>query len=134
MPLSHSHRHVLRALGDTLLPSTGPGDPAGGECVPDGVEEILAALTPAVERRVGALLTLFDYAAVARFGRPFRRLDGARRERYVAEWMTSRVALRRIVYRSLRSLCMSAYYQDPRAWPALGYDGPLVKRRVGDAS
>ena len=128
MPLSASHHRVLRALGDTLLPSTGAGDPSGGEVVPEAVEELLSAMTPVDTQRVGSLLTLFDLAALPRFGRPFSKLDDARRARYVGGWMRSRIALRRIVYRALRGLCMSAYYQDPRAWPALGYDGPLVGR------
>jgi hypothetical protein len=128
MLLSHSHRHVLRALGDTLLPSTGEDDPGGGDLVPDGVEEILSTMTAADVRRAGVLLTMFDLAAMPRFGRRFSGLDPARRERYLAGWMTSRIALRRIVYRTLRGLCMNAYYQSPRAWPALKYDGPLVSR------
>jgi hypothetical protein len=128
MPLSASHRRALRALGDTLLPSTGPGDPAGGDVIPAAVDDLLAAMTPADLRRVGALLTAFDYSAVARYGRRFSALAEGRRRRYLEGWMTSRVAVRRIVYRALRSLCMNAYYQDPTAWPAMHYEGPLVSR------
>src|SRR5580658_138253 len=71
MALSASNHRVLRALGETLLPSTGPGDPSGGEVVPAAVEELLSAMTPADTRRVGSLLTLFDLAALPRFLRPF---------------------------------------------------------------
>ena|SRR6185437_6585087 len=126
MPLSTAHRRALRALGDTILPSTGPGDPAGGDVVPEGVDELLAAMTPEDVRRVGTLLTLFDYSAIARYGRPFSRLAEDRRRRYLEGWMTSRIALRRVIYRALRGLCLNAYYQAPAAWPAMHYDGPLV--------
>jgi hypothetical protein len=129
MPLSASQVSILRALADTLLPSIGPGDPAGGELVPAGVDEILAAMKPADTRRVGALLTVFDLAAVLRFGRPFSKLGPEQRTRYVTGWMTSRIALQRTIYRALRGLCMTAYYQNPRSWPSIGYDGPLVGRR-----
>jgi hypothetical protein len=44
--------------------------------------------------------------------------------------MRSRLAPRRIVYRAIRELCASAYYNDERVWPMLGYDGPLVGRRA----
>ena len=128
MPLSASHRRALRALGDTLLPSTGPGDPAGGDVVPAAVDELLAAMTPADLRRVGALLTFFDYSAVTRYGRRFSALGTDRRRRYLEGWMTSRIAPRRMIYRALRSLCMNAYYQAPQVWPSLRYDGPLVSR------
>jgi hypothetical protein len=133
MMLSAAHQRCLRALGDTLLPSIGSDDPRGGDLVPDGVEEILASMAPERVRRVGALLLLFEFAAVARFGRPFSWLDDDRRRRYVAGWMTSRIPQRRIIYRALRSLCMNAYYQNPRAWAAIGYSGPLVRRNEGRA-
>ena len=126
MPLSTAHRRALRALGDTMLPSTGPGDPGGGDVVPGAVDELLAAMTPEDLRRVGTLLTLFEYSAVARYGRPFSRLGDDQRRRYLEGWMTSRITLRRVVYRALRGLCMNTYYQDPKVWPAMHYDGPLV--------
>ncbi len=128
MALSASNHRVLRALGETLLPSTGPGDPSGGEVVPAAVEELLSAMTPADTRRVGSLLTLFDLGALPRFLRPFSKLDDQKRAHYVTGSMTSRIAVRRIIYRALRGLCMNAYYQAPLAWPALGYEGPLVGR------
>ncbi len=61
---------MLRALGDTLLPSTGEGDAAGGDVVPGAVEEILSAMTPVDTKRVGSLLTLVDLAALPRFRAP----------------------------------------------------------------
>jgi hypothetical protein len=128
MALSPAHHRVLRALGETLLPSTGPGDPSGADVVPGAVEELLSAMTPADARRVGSLLTIFDLGALPRFWQPFSKLDDEKRARYVRGWMTSRIAGRRVVYRALRGLCMNAYYQAPLVWPALGYGGPLVGR------
>jgi hypothetical protein len=135
MAISPWQRRILRALGDTFVPSTGADDPAGGDVVPTGVEELLGAMEPADVKRVGDLLTMFELAALPLHGRPFSRLDEERRRRYVAGWMTSRIPLRRIIYRAIRGLVMNAYYQDPRAWPALHYDGPLVRaqRRAGQA-
>ncbi len=127
MPLTDQHHRVLRALGDTLLPSTGKGDVAGGDVVPGAVEELLASLDPVDVKRVGALLLLFEYAALPGFRRRFTKLDPARREAYVASWMTSRIAFRRVLYRAIRRLCTNAYYQAPEVWPSIGYDGPLVR-------
>jgi hypothetical protein len=134
MALNTSHSRILRALGDTLLPSTGPGDPSGAEIVPDAVDELLASMTPADSKRVGALLVVFDLAALPAYGRRFSNLSEERRTRYVEGWMRSRLTLRRVIYRALRSLCLSTYYQDARTWSSMKYDGPLVRTRLKEAS
>jgi len=40
----------------------------------------------------------------------------------------SRNATRRTVYRVLRDLTTAAFYGDRRAWPLIGYQGPVVNR------
>jgi len=129
MPLSDANRSTLRALGETLFPSTGPTDPSGADVVPDGVESLVAGMDPAVVNKVALLLSAFELAAIVRFGRRFSRLPDERRTRYVDGWMRSSLAPRRVVYRAIRDLCASAYYNDDRVWPMLGYDGPLVGRK-----
>ncbi len=129
MPLTDAHRRTLRALGDTLFPSTGADDPAGGDIVPGGVDSLLAAMEPEVVKKLGLVVSAFELAAVVRYGKPFSKLSDAQRERYVDGWMRSRLAPRRVVYRTLRVLCANAYYNDERVWPLLGYDGPLVGRK-----
>jgi len=129
MPLSDPHRSTLRALGETLFPSTGPGDPSGADIVPDGVDALLEGMAPGDVKKLGFVLSAFELAAIARFGRRFSRLPDAKRTRYVDGWMRSRLGPRRIVYRTLRLICASAYYNDERVWPTLGYDGPLVGRK-----
>jgi hypothetical protein len=130
MPLSDANRTTLRALGETLFPSTGPTDPSGADIVPDGVDALVAGMQPPVVKKLGLVLSAFELAAIARFGRRFSRLPDEKRTRYVDGWMRSRLAPRRIVYRAIRELCASAYYNDERVWPMLGYDGPLVGRRA----
>jgi hypothetical protein len=129
MPLSDANRSTLRALGETLFPSTGPADPSGADIVPDGVASLVAGMDPSVVKKLGLVLSAFELAAIARFGRRFSRLPEEKRTRYVDGWMRSRLAPRRIVYRTIRGLCAAAYYNDDRVWPMLGYDGPLVGRK-----
>jgi hypothetical protein len=130
MPLSDANRSTLRALGETLFPSTGPTDPSGADIVPDGVETLIAGMDPDVVKKLGLVLSAFELAAIVRFGRRFSRLPEEKRTHYVDGWMRSRLAPRRVVYRAIRELCASAYYNDERVWPMLGYDGPLVGRRA----
>jgi hypothetical protein len=129
MPLSDANRATLRALGETLFPSTGPTDPSGADIVPDGVDALVAIMDPPVAKKLGLVLSTFELAAIVCFGRRFSRLPDEKRTRYVDGWMRSRLAPRRVVYRALRDLCAGAYYNDERVWPVLGYDGPLVGRK-----
>jgi hypothetical protein len=129
MPLTDAHRRTLRALGDTLFPSTGPDDPAGGDIVPGGVDALLAGMDADTVKKLGAVVSAFEVAALFRYGRTFSKLSDDKRFRYVDGWMRSRLAPRRIIYRALRVLCANAYYNDERVWPLLGYDGPLVGRK-----
>ncbi len=128
--LSTSQRRTVAALADTLLPSLGEGDPRGGDVVPDALAELLERFDAKKRRTLGVVLALFDLAAVPLHGRRFALLPPETRERYVRGWMTSRLAPRRAIYRSLKGLCAFAYYEDARSWPAVGYDGPLVDRRA----
>ena len=131
-------RETLRALGDTLFPSIEPGDPPGGDVLPDAVTSFMASGDAAKARDLDLVLTAFELGSIPRHGRRFSRLSPADRERYVDGWMRSRLAPRRIVFRSLKQLCALVYYQDPRTWALLHYDGPLVggafgvRRAVGE--
>ena len=56
------------------------------------------------------LARTFDMGAVVRFGRPFRRLDHARRARYLALWERAPVGPLRDLIRFHRSLLIFALY------------------------
>jgi hypothetical protein len=119
---------VLGALGDTFLPSTGPGDPAGGALVVEMVPPFLSGIDPAQVKQLSIGLWLFELGAVPVFGQRFSRLSPLSRESYLRGWQTSRLAFRRQLYRALRDLCVNVYYADPRTWEHLGYAGPPLQR------
>jgi hypothetical protein len=119
---------VVVALGDTLFPSIADDDPSGGEILPGAFADFLPTLSPQKIKALGTVLVLFDGAAALRYGRRFCKLPPRLRAKYVEGWMRSRLAVRRIIYRSLRETFALLYYQDRRMWPSIGYDGPLVDR------
>ena len=61
-------------------------------------------------------------------GKRFTRLGSAQQDRYLDGWMNSTLGARRIVFRALKALVATGYYQDARTWPRLGYDGPWLGR------
>jgi hypothetical protein len=58
----------------------------------------------------------------------FTRLRVAQQDQYLTGWMNSTLGARRTVFRALKSLAAAGFYQDPRTWPRLGYDGPWLGR------
>jgi hypothetical protein len=127
MGLTERQRRIAVALADTLFPSLGDGDPAGGEIIADKLDDLVAGLPAATQKGLGTALGLFQLLAVPTRGRRFTRMSPAARERYVEAWMRGGTT-RRMVYRALRETLGTVYYQDPRAWAAIGYAGPQVKR------
>jgi hypothetical protein len=128
MGLTTAQRRTVAALGDTLFPSIAPGDPSGGEFLPDALDDFLGVVDADKAKRFAIVLTVFELAAIAMHGRRFSALSSEKRDRYVDGWMRSRLAPRRIVYRALKNTLANLYYQDTRAWKTLRYDGPVIGR------
>src|SRR5215472_14273016 len=91
-------------------------------------DRIAARVEPSARKELQQLLGLFENGlAGLLFGgrtRPFTRLEGPEQDSVLAEWRDSRIAVRRTGYAALRTLMISAYYQSPSIWPAVGYGGP----------
>lgn len=128
MALSERQRRTVHALADTFFPAIGSDDPTGSAVVPEVLDDFLVGLDPEQRKGLSVVLTLFELGAIPLHGRPFSRLSPAVRERYVDGWMRSRLAPRKIVFRTLRNLFANLYYQDPRSWPFMGYAGPKIDR------
>ncbi len=128
MALTRRQRQVIEALGDTMFPSLGPGDPSGGAILPEAMDGFIDGLAPEQRKGLGMALGLFDAGAVLTRARRFHKLSPKAREAYLRRWQTSRLALRKIIYRALRDTLGMVYYQDERTWPTIGYVGPAVKR------
>ena len=126
--LTDKQRRIVVALGETLFPSTGEGDPCGSEVLPEAFDEFLPTLAADKRKELGKALALFDFVSIFRHGKRFSNLSLDRRAQYLERWMRSRIALCRIIYRALRETCALLYYQDRRTWPAIGYSGPPVSR------
>ena len=108
---------VLSALVDTFLPAA-PPYPSGSsvgidrelanliEGLPRAQQEELASLFRALDSRMANLLLT---------GRPrrFTGLDAAGRERYLAAWSRSRVAVKRKGFQAVKRLATSLYFSRP---------------------
>jgi hypothetical protein len=97
------------------------------------VDRWLEYLPRTLRRDFGRLLALLEHLAPLAVGatRRFTRLSPGEQDRVLASLEASPSDQLRAGFDGLRSLVFLGYYRDPRTWPAIGYDGPLVRRPEG---
>src|SRR5207302_9704510 len=96
-----------------------------------GLARYFARLHPLAPAGLRLLLRAIEYgAAVFERTRPFSRLDPAGRERALAAWETSRLGPRRQLLASLTLLAIMHFYERPEVWPAAGYHGAYLRRKL----
>jgi hypothetical protein len=123
LSLTPARFQVLAAVAERIVPSG-----ADGAAVALEVDRLLSYAVVETRQDIEKLLGLFENALPGLLldGRalPFTRLSEAGQDEVLESWRTSRLALRRSGYQALRKLCMVAYWTQPSAWAAVGYDPP----------
>jgi len=129
--LSAKEYLVVAAVAARILRSDGADFPSADDV--DAalfIDKMVARVDPANRTDLLRLLHLLEHVIPLQSGRAgrFTRLDGAGQDAVLTAMMTSPVGLVRGAFEALKSLCVMAYFRDPRTWGAIGYDGPLVGR------
>jgi hypothetical protein len=119
---------TLAALADRVNPGGG-GAPAAHELqVAEKIDDLLATCDPGLTAEISQALALFENAVTGLLfdGRPtpFSAATPEQQDAAIESWRTSRLHLRRQVYKALRTLCASTYYASPESWASVGYPGP----------
>ena len=108
---------IITAIVVDLLPAHPVLDPADRDAVTADVVAFVVAqvrgLPEFLRIPYGAASFVFDGLAILRWGRPFRMLDGARRQAYVALWTGSSLGATRNFLKLIRSCTLLAYYDHP---------------------
>lgn len=121
---------VLMALTPVLLGKALPEEdrPARMAEILGAVDRLIVSMSPHMQ---GELRQLFDL-----LGFPPARMaltgiwsgwEAASRqevEKFLDRWSTSSLTLLQLAYAALHDLVTAAWYDNPRAWPWVGYDGP----------
>lgn len=112
-PVLPSVRPVFRAVVETVAPRASSFDDGAWARAEALVENALAQRSPDVRRQVGIFLRLLDALPLLRHGKRFRRLDDARRVRFLKGLERSRILLLRRGLWGIRTLSyMGVYGQD----------------------
>jgi hypothetical protein len=125
---------IMRAIVPVMLAGALPQDRSQRH---DAVRETIVnidrainGLSPHQIDEIGQLFTLLALAPVrwslTRSTRSWDEATASDVDAFLARLRDSRIALLRAAYDALHQLVFAAWYGNPRAWDALGYDGPPV--------
>ncbi|HET7731293.1 MAG TPA: hypothetical protein VFK48_14785 [Usitatibacter sp.] len=123
---------LLAAVVPVVLAGALPADEAPRRAavreVVEAFDRAVAGLAPAVQDEIDELLgTLRFRPARLLVGGPWAPLHESPPERIAAlldAWRGSGFDLLRAGYQALTQLVFAAWYDNPSAWPAIGYPGP----------
>jgi hypothetical protein len=98
--------------------------------VPGFIDAYVARMPAPLRRDLLRCFAYVEHIAPLRSGLSsrFTRLAEADQDRVLAAMEASDQTLLRGAFAGIKSLVFMGYYRDPRTWPIVGYDGPLVNR------
>ncbi len=114
-------REPFRAIATTIVPEARELARHEWADVERIVEHAIAQRPAAVQRQLAAFIRAVELLPVARFGRPFSRLDDERRTRTLRALENAPVLLLRRGLWGLRTLIFMGYYARPGVAASLGY-------------
>lgn len=135
--MSDVEYRVLDKLRVVMLPTQKFQLPSSTEIpVMQNVDIIFSKLDPRPRLLVKMAVNSLEYTGVVwRFSR-FSAMGDERALKRVRDWQSGNM-LERGVISSLKMMVTFGYWQDPRTYPALEYDGPVTQkwgiRRLGNA-
>ncbi|HEY3181104.1 MAG TPA: hypothetical protein VGL25_19740 [Casimicrobiaceae bacterium] len=130
--LTSDGQAIMSAIVPVMLAGALPDDPSQRhEAIREtvvNIDQAISGLSPLQIREIGQLFTLLALAPV-RWSLTFsmRAWDESTAndvDAFLSRLRDSRIALLRAAYDALHQLVFAAWYGNPRAWAAIGYDGP----------
>lgn len=119
---------VLWAVAERVCPANGAFPAASTVGVAEKIDALMASLDPGTQAETKAVLRLVENAL------PGLLLDGrfttftgsspAAQDAVLEGMRTSRLHLRRTMFKALGGLVGATYYAQPEVWGAVGYPGP----------
>ena len=128
--LSDKHAAFLMVVATTITPEVASLDAEGRSRMAAIIDAALQNRDATTRRQLGTFLSAIRLAPVVRFGRPFDRLDGCRREAVLRWFESCPVALLRSGFWGLKVLVFMGYYGQPDIAAEIGY-APSFDGRAG---
>ena len=106
-----------------------PGLPTAAEVgASKAIQRTLEAVPASVALQARGLFRAIEGLPLLSHGKPFSSLSQPQRTAILQDLAESSLYPRRLLAHGLKQMCAMGYWQNPRTWSHLGYDGPLVGR------
>ncbi len=122
---------VLRAAVRRLVATDGADAPdADALGVAQFIDGYLLHLDSGMRSDFRALLHLLEHGTVVfrLAGSRFTRMSTEEQDRTLADWESSRLAVRRQGFQALKTMALLGYWRDDRTWKLIGYSGPMLPK------
>lgn len=120
----------FETVATTITPEVAWLDADGRARMADIVDSALLDRDEGTRKQLGTFLNVIRLAPVARYGRPFDRLDEERRAAVLAWLQDCPISLLRKGFWGLKVLVFMGYYGQTEHWPEIGY-APSFDGRAG---
>lgn len=138
--LSRRELGFVSAAADAVYPAGGEVPPSGTEAgIPSHVDRYMTAVQPSLRLLMRLLFFLVEHATLI-FGAPglggrrrFSSLTPEQRIAVLEGWQRSTLAVRRLVFTSLRALLSMGYFADPAVLRALRLAPYEIEPRIVEA-
>jgi hypothetical protein len=114
------------------LPTTSPQREGAAREVVEAFDRAVSGLSPAVRGEIDDLLGVLRFGPtrwlLTGLASPLGEASPADVAAFLTRWRSSRFDLLRAGYQALTQLIAAAWYDNPSAWPAIGYPGPPALR------
>jgi len=127
--LSPAEYATFAAIADRVCPEPRPGVPGASALdVAALADRLFVHASDDAREGVKTALRIFENGLTGALFlervTPFTALSPEEQDRTLLAFRSSRVTIRRTLFRALSSLAASLYYGHPDAWPSVGYPGP----------
>ena len=126
--LSQEKAEFLHVLASRIVPETTELDGAGLGRFFGIIDQALHDRPPSVRGQFATFLGVLRWAPVARFGRPFERLDAERQDLVLRWFEDCPVSILRKGFWGLKAMIFMGYYGQPETNAIIGYAPDLDGR------
>ncbi len=122
--LGRGTRRILQAMAEVILPRN---ERIQVDCVDDlvnFVDNFVRYLPPMLRMGFPIGIWLFQFLAVVWSGRPvpYTWLSAERKDRYMRNWVYSKLWWKRDMLKGLKGVMLMGFYQHPEVMKSLNYD------------
>lgn len=129
-PFDELEKGVVTAFASTVCAHDDPDlPPVDGEAIGRFVEDYALGLPKIQATMLRNLLLAFEFQPLV-YGpkrKKFTQLTDDERRSNLEAWAATRDPQRQAVFKSLKTVCMLAYWSNPETWEVIGYDGPTAE-------